>query len=371
MPTPPNPVAYNYAGTLANNILKPGYTTVAIGITGPNEPNYSADYQSIKWRNGIETIDGSYWILYSDDYSQGVQPTQASGLAVGWITNNNDTDLLTLINSIPERSQQTPFEDLSTAVSWAIGTGHYAILNREYPPVAMKGNPMIAAYDPANTLCYPRVNDSLYDIIGKLAGTATKTNVTVEQDSTPFHFAFSNGYIEIPDGLDQIVTIANNTAFTFSCFINANSIGGGSNNTILQIRSAGTDWIRFYLDNGTGKLYADGNLNQNDTFSGINLNWTPSSSTWYHLAIEVYYNAPRFEADVYVNGIAQGGSTLFTSPTPGNFVSGAGSTSYIGARSGASEYWDGSIGPVHIYAGQLGSTNIGYLYDVLKIAYGY
>jgi hypothetical protein len=370
----PNPVAYNYTNTLANNLLKPGYTTVCIGLTGPNEPNYSAGYSSLTWRNGFDTSSGSYWTLYSNDYSQGVQPTQASGLPVGWVTAAFDSDLLDLINKIPERSQQSPFEDLSSAVSWALGTGHYLIQNREYPPIAFSSAyPMLAGYDPATTICYPRVNDDLYDISGNASAAAVKAGVTVEQDSQPFKFTFSGGSITLPIGLASTITTANNKAFSFSAVINTNSVSG-SDYTIFQITTSEGNWIKFYIDGTAETISASGNLNDSNAFSGVSLGWSPIATLDYHIGIIVYQkNGTDFNAQLYVNGSPQGSvATLVTSPSPANFVEPSPQReSYIGSSDASADYWDGYIGPVHIFRGNIGSDNMYTLAQSLKAAYGY
>lgn len=374
----PNPVAYNYTNTTGVNLLKPGYTTVCIGLTGPNQPNYSAAYSGLTWRNGFDTSGGTLWTLYSNDYSQGVQGTQSAGLPVGWQITGMNGELEFLFNVIPERSQQTPFADLASAVSWAIADGNYLIMNREYPPIGFLGHTMLAGYDPATTLCYPRVGNDLYDITGVESRAATKTLAGIEQDSTPFAFDFgaAAGDITIPTGLASTIVTADNQAFTFSAFIYINELG--SEQTIIQIGGStalgADDFIRFYISAG-GTLTADGCLNENtitDVFSSVNMGWSPSASTWYHLAIVVKQFSSKFVSEVYVNGTSVSSPDLKSGPSPANFVSGGTQTqSHIGSVKNSASRFNGLMGPVHIYSGILSQPNITYLKDAISGVYGY
>ena len=374
----PNIVTYNYTNTLGRNMIKPGYTTVGIGITGPYQPNYSQTFLNSTWRNGFDTSSGTVWVLYSNDFSQGVQGTQAKGLPVGWTTSNTNTSLLELINVIPERSQQTPFGDLDSAVAWVIADGNYLIQNREYPAIGFENNLMLAGYDPATTICYPRVGDDLYDITGRESRAATKNLAGIEQDTTPFKFDFGAalGDITIPTGLASIIASENNQAFTFSAFVYF--YDNSSEQTIIQIGGSTAlekdDFIRFYV-RGNGELTADGCLNENtfgDQFSNVPMGWTVEIDKWYHLAIVVKQSGGGFVSEVCVNGDIVSTPDLKSGVSPASFVSvGAQTQSHIGSLKNSSSRFNGQMGPVHIYSGILSQTDITYLKNTISDAYGY
>jgi hypothetical protein len=316
--------------------------------------------------------------LYSNDFSQGVQGTQEKGLPVGWTTSNTNTSLLELINVIPERSQQTPFGDLDSAVAWVIADGNYLIQNREYPAIGFENNLMLAGYDPATTICYPRVGDDLYDITGRESRAATKTLAGIEQDTTPFKFDFgaAAGDITIPTGLASNIASENNQAFTFSAFVYFYEIS--SEQTIIQIGGSTAlekdDFIRFYV-RGNGELTADGCLNENtfgDQFSNVPMGWTAEIDKWYHLAIVVKQSDGGFVSEVYVNGTSVSTPDLKSEVSPATFVSkGTQTQSHIGSLKNSSFSLKGQMGPVHIYSGILSETDITYLKNTISDAYGY
>lgn len=386
----PNIVTYNYTNTLGRNMIKPGYTTVGIGITGPYQPNYSQTFLNSTWRNGFDTSSGTVWVLYSNDFSQGVQGTQANGLPVGWTTGGNNTSLLELINVIPERSQQTPFGDLASAVAWVIADGNYLIQNREYPAIGFENNLMLAGYDPATTISYPRVGNSVWDISGRESSAATKTgSLDVEQDSTPFHFDFdgTGDAISIPTGLARRIVLANNVAFSISLIFNLASFpADGFGYTILDIGGSTAidpqSFIRLYFKT-TGAdtdLRISGNLNETtgggaqnfDVLTSFGSSGQLAINTYFHLGVVVDESGGKFRANIYVNGISSGTVDLVTGASPSVFVStGTQNNSYIGALKANQEYFPGKTGPIHIFEGNIGESGMTLLKDVLNSAYSY
>jgi hypothetical protein len=89
------------------------------------EPNFPFDGT---WYGGVEDSDG--YVIVSDSYSMG-WTSEADSKPTFWKCAYNDTDLLSLINQLPERDIQNGgyhFNNISDARTWLEGTGKYALL---------------------------------------------------------------------------------------------------------------------------------------------------------------------------------------------------------------------------------------------------
>jgi hypothetical protein len=83
-----------------------------------------------KWWNGVDI--SSQYLLYSDTYTIG-QTTFSNGRPTAWTTPNlNDSSLLNLINTLPERVGRPSYTDLNRALNFLQASGNYFLLKNGY-----------------------------------------------------------------------------------------------------------------------------------------------------------------------------------------------------------------------------------------------
>jgi hypothetical protein len=161
--------------------------------------------------------------------------------------------------------------------------------------------------------------------------------------------ASSSQYAYIADGSQTGLDITGD--LSVEAWINLESLPSGSNHVIAsKWDDNGNDersWI-FYVSEAAGTYYIS--FYNSSTGGGggdianVYVTWTPSTATWYHLAMA--YDASAGTVDFYVNGSLQGtqqsGSktSLYNSAAPFQ----------IGARNDPrTEYFDGLIDEVRVW----------------------
>ena len=153
------------------------------------------------------------------------------------------------------------------------------------------------------------------DLADKSGNSNTLTNVNTATEQTtnpPFTpdtsmavlVAASSQYFTAADSASLSIT-GNETAQCWVYFASIPISGNfmafmGKNNTLASARG-----FIFGLNNNVGTLQLQIRVSADGTTgTSASVSWTPSLSTWYHVA--VVYTAAGGTADFYVNGVAQG-----------------------------------------------------------------
>lgn len=208
-------VAPKGSNTSLNGTLIPSYSSVAYGLSNDGldsggYPDFSADYGSTKWRNAISiggTANGTegntvYYAIYSDLTSQGYGGTNYS---VAWSVNTNtgvDSEILSLVNKLPEMNATPAHSTFGDAMSWLYSEGYF-VANKNYPSIGFVDNQMAFAFDPTFMASYPWTGINLYDLVGNASQSGAFVNdihadvdtstgatpyLTVSQSPTPESF---------------------------------------------------------------------------------------------------------------------------------------------------------------------------------------
>jgi len=369
-----DPVAYKYQVSSGQNLITTYWSSVFIGLTGPSVQNFSEPYidGKLNFRNGIQATGGFNYVLYSDEYNQGLGIEEADSLAVGWTCSSDQGSLLSLINKIPERFRQAEFGSYQEAIEWLISQNKYFLVNKSYPSIAYNNKTMVAAYDPTYLGCYPDVGNFFYDLSGISTSPAQLENGA--EISGLSYFNFDEGlsqYANIPSGVLSTLVSTNNFECSISIWFKSGSIpSGGSNYTIFQLSassgSPNPDWFRLFI-NDAGELYSTYTINQKDNFTDDILNVTVGA--WYHFVVTISLNKTSGKTGVtyYINGSFLSGSVhnLVTPPFTFDGVEDYNHLFAAASSSGAidsSSYLRGSIGSFYIYSGILDSSEVSKLY---------
>ena len=213
---PSPPVKYNSGTTLSYSISQ---NKISIGI---NDVDYGPTIQTGWVGNVVDYLGNPYpFTIISDTYSLGLHPESLATPTFWGTTGSTNTDLLNLINGIDERLNQTPFTNLSDAITWIEGTQKYLIQNRFYENIVTTN--LRRCYDAGFTASYPLVNDAWYDISGNDV-TVTLNNTVFDTDNGGiFQFNGTNANVPLFQPLES------NTSYSINAWVLATTSSASRN----------------------------------------------------------------------------------------------------------------------------------------------
>ena len=214
----PNPVAVNGLSPISGSLQT---SRVSYGVETAGK-NYGQNYNGSNWYSDIPN-NGQFYTIISDNYTANyyVSRSNAGGAYVEgglpavdeysapvfWVTpGTSSLDVITIVNGLPDRIGQIPFNSGSQALNWIASSSNYFAVG---PPYEQIDADELVLYLQANqVISYPTTGSSWYDISGY------GTNGTLINGPT---FNSSLGTIFL-DGVDDFVTcsITNIAPTTFN-----------------------------------------------------------------------------------------------------------------------------------------------------------
>jgi hypothetical protein len=394
-------VAYKNTNTSLEGTFIPGYSSVALGLSysgldNDTFPDFNSGYGSTIWKNGI-TVGGTangapttvYYVIYSDEYSQDIQPNPGLDiLPLAWaVLGPDQNDIRDKINDLPAMSEIPKHSTYTNAINWLIGQNKYLITNGNYPSIGYRYNqtPLVFTYDPTFIASYPLVGTNVYDLTGRSFYGLLKGGCywdTIDKNSfvvvpnTGSYLSISNTMLPYLDG---------SSGFTISIWFNITSLPSNVDaGTLLYLNdtnsatgnnpqpSAGT-WLRIFIDS-IGKINIEGDPKLSGNCPPPEaLCSAPSPGTWSSLIISVS------ESDiiqVVLDGADLGTINYNFDAGPFSVISPRASS--IGAQQSGNfpltayqngTGFDGKIGAVHIYFGELSVGEMQDLYTKTSYLY--
>jgi hypothetical protein len=295
----PNPVAVNDLSPISGSLQT---SRVSYGVETAGK-NYGQNYNSTNWYSDIPN-NGQFYTIISDNYTANyyVSRSNAGGAYVEgglpavdeysapvfWITQGTSSlDVITIVNGLPDRIGQVPFNSGSQALNWVASSSNYFAVGPDYYDQIDADN--LGLYVHGNQIIsYPTTGSTWYDISGQ--------NNRFNLINGPTYN--SNGWINF-DGSDDYAVAVNTTlpsaaASPFTLTAVARTSGGGSYQTVLGTGGLFSQ-IGFYTNNSFmygrnagsgGLLYTNGG--------------TIATGRFYHLTMT--YNGST--ATAYLNGVA-------------------------------------------------------------------
>ncbi len=155
-------------------------------------------------------------------------------------------------------------------------------------------------------------------------------------------------------------------SFTAEAWVKFDSLPSSGQAALIAGKwGAGGGWLgdsyflAVYNDSGTYKLYAAAVHASCTSGDGALETWTPSSDTWYHLAVN--YNASTRKMQLFVNGVQQGSDHLLHPEHAGTCQSSA--SFRVGGGLDGLDYLNGKIDEVRLYDVARTGTQIASDYD--------
>lgn len=141
--------------------------------------------------------------------------------------------------------------------------------------------------------------------------------------------------------------------FTIECWVKFESLPSSGNSMVFVAKYAASNVsYAFQLFNNAGTLQFNG-ITSSDGASdnNANVNWTPSTATWYHVAM-VYDTGGN--AKFYLDAVQQG----TTQTGMGASIFDGNASAIIGSLTGVGSYFDGLIDEVRIWSSARSITEI-------------
>ena len=294
----PNPVAVNDLSPISGSLQT---SRISYGVETAGK-DYGQDYNGTTWYSDIPQ-NGSQYTIISDNYTANyyVSRSNAGGAYVEgglpavdeysapvfWLTaGTSSLDIITIVNGLPDRIGQIPFNSGSQALNWIISSSNYFAVG---PPYEQIDADNLGLYiNGGQIISYPTTMSSWYDISGQ-NNRFTLTNGPTYNSSGWINFDGSDDY-----ALTVNTTLPSNATSSFTLMAVARTSGGGAYQTVLGTGGLFSQ-IGFVSNNafmygrnggGGGLLYSNGG--------------TITTGRFYHLTMT--YNGAT--ATAYLNGVA-------------------------------------------------------------------
>jgi hypothetical protein len=320
----PNPVAANDLQPISGSLQT---SRVSYGVETAGK-NYGQNYNGTTWYSDIPN-NGQFYTIISDNYTAnyynsrslaegayvegGLPAVDEYSAPVFWVTpGTSSLDIVTIVNGLPDRIGQIPFNSGSQALNWiasssnyfAVGPDYYAQIDADNLQLYLNANQIIS---------YPTTMSAWYDLSGNNKNGSLINGPLFD----------SNGYITF-DGVDDSCTFPINT-------FNSGSPQQGTFSILMKFPTLNTSSATIIFQDG-----GDGNnliyLYRNDGFPTNQYNWliysTGSTGQGFYLQGTTYlpgiwYDTTFTFDNTGTGSIYRNGELINSSATVGggNFIS--------------------------------------------------
>jgi len=357
----PNPVAANDLQPISGSLQT---SRISYGVETAGK-NYGQNYNSTNWYSDIPN-NGQFYTIISDNYTANyyVSRSNAGGAYVEgglpavdeysapvfWVTvGTSSLDITTVVNGLPDRVGQTPFNSGSQALNWvasssnyfAVGPDYYEQIDADQLRLYLHGNQIIS---------YPTTGSSWYDISGYSNNTTLYNGLGASWNS--------NGWFNF-DGTDDYGNAGNSSNFDTNTFsIEALVRLGAADNSMRTIASRGGNpgsatngWWLGTLRNGLGSGINEFRVMYWGTSTYLDLIASVGASNlrWHHVVATSNGTTGFF----YIDGVLNTSATL----PAGNLYS-AGDNFLLGVDDSNGSQWTGSINNEKFYSKALTAAEV-------------
>jgi hypothetical protein len=350
----PNPVAVNDLSPISGS-LQTSRISYAVETAGKD---YGQDYNGTTWYSDIPQ-NGSQYTIISDNYTANyyVSRSNAEGAYVEgglpavdeysapvfWLTaGTSSLDIITIVNGLPDRRGQIPFNSGSQALNWIISSSNYFAVGPPYEQI--DADQLRSFYHANQIISYPTTQSSWYDISG-YGNNGTLIN-GVGFDSATGTLVF--------DGVDDGINLTNNfsgsteNSVTVECIVKLDT-----NQTARIFASNYTQVVSptgFGIgidDSVTNKVkWFTGNLGTTNTLTSTT---TLTNGRYYH-TVGTYNGSNKI---LYINSVSEASTTL------SNAINNTSTLASIGYLRGLNiQYLDGNIENVKFYSKALSAADV-------------
>ena len=299
----PNPVAANDLSPISGSLQT---SRISYGVETAGK-NYGQNYNGTTWYSDIPQ-NGSQYTIISDNYTANyyVSRSNAEGAYVEgglpavdeysapvfWLTaGTSSLDIITIVNGLPDRIGQIPFNSGSQALNWVASSSNYFAVG---PPYEQIDADNLRVYVDANqVISYPTTGSTWYDLSGYTHNGTLENGLTWN----------SNGWFDF-DGSDDDVNlgITNNlysgSNVSWEVLFNADSTTGYR--ALFGNVSTTPPYVALHLSTGTMGLRWEVSVTAGTYVDSVLA--TATINRWQHFVVT--YDGSIFRT--YLNGVATG-----------------------------------------------------------------
>lgn len=359
----PNPVAANDLQPISGSLQT---SRISYGVETAGK-NYGQNYNSTTWYSDIPN-NGQFYTIISDNYTANyyVSRSNAGGAYVEgglpavdeysapvfWVTvGTSSLDITTVVNGLPDRIGQTPFNSGSQALNWvasssnyfAVGPDYYANIDADALMFAVEGNQIIS---------YPTTGSTWYDISGYNNKATLLNGISFVSSSGVLKFDDSDDYgTFIGNGFQKDVIVSSSYASRTATF----------EAVVRFSQTSGVDAVITKWNNSTGETWWFGRypttaihlaLQTSVGYYGLFSNSTTggNSNRFYYLAATVNGDTATFYNNGVEDGINSYSGTWNLSPS---------TNVNIGSQNeGTAALFGGDMSHIRVYGKSLSASEI-------------
>ena len=351
----PNPVAANDLSPISGSLQT---SRISYGVETAGK-NYGQNYNGSNWYSDIPN-NGQFYTIISDNYTANyyVSRSNAGGAYVEgglpavdeysapvfWVTpGTSSLDVITIVNGLPDRIGQVPFNSGSQALNWVASSSNYFAVGPDYY-AQIDADQLISFYHANQIISYPTTQSTWYDISG-YGNNGTLIN-GVAFDSATGTLVF--------DGVDDGINLTNNFSGSTENNVTVECIVKLDTNQTARVFAV--NYTQVVSPTGFGTGISDSVTNKVKWFTGnLGTTNTLTSSTtlvngrYYHV-VGTYNGSSKV---LYLNSISEASATI------SNGINNTSTLASIGYLRGVNvQYLDGNIENVKFYSKALTAAEV-------------
>ena len=299
----PNPVAVNDLSPISGS-LQTSRISYAVETAGKD---YGQDYNGTTWYSDIPQ-NGSQYTIIRDNYianyyvsrsnaegayvEGGLPAVDEYSAPVFWLTaGTSSLDIITIVNGLPDRRGQIPFNSGSQALNWVASSSNYFAVG---PPYEQIDADNLRVYVDANQIIsYPTTGSTWYDLSGYTHNGTLENGLTWNP----------NGWFDF-DGSDDDVNLGttNNlysgSNVSWEVLFNADSTTGYR--ALFGNASTAPPYVALHLSAGSMGLRWEVSVTASTNVDSVLA--TATINRWQHFVVT--YDGSIFRS--YLNGVTTG-----------------------------------------------------------------
>lgn len=205
----PNPVAANDLQPISGSLQT---SRISYGVETAGK-NYGQNYNGSNWYSDIPN-NGQFYTIISDNYTANyyVSRSNAGGAYVEgglpavdeysapvfWVTvGTSSLDVITVVNGLPDRIGQTPFNSGSQALNWVASSSNYFAVGPDYYD-QIDADQLQLYLDANQVISYPTTQSTWYDLSGYTKNGTLYNGPTFSAVSGAIIFDGTDDYVQGP-----------------------------------------------------------------------------------------------------------------------------------------------------------------------------